>query len=192
MNGVSKADELLIILGVVPLIALTDSAINTLGISLTMLVIFFLSSLVCSLLPKSKDVSIRFLLIIIVTATMTTIADTIMRIHLTTIYSNAVLFLPLTAVNSFLVYHLRTHEIKRKPFSLATAVSKKFIFVIVVLLTIGIIREIIGKGTLFNQPILTPDPEAKLFVIANSPAGALVITAIILGLRNLCRKKTDE
>ncbi len=192
MSFFSEPNNRMIILGVIPLIAMTGSAISALTIVLIIIVVLFFSSLIYSFFPENIDFRTGFFLIVIITATVTTISETLARILLPHIHSLTTLFIMLVPVNSYVVNQMITKQKGKKLFAYALTGIKNFLFSATVLLLAGIVREIFGRGTLFNQPIITSDPDVELVAIVNSPACAFIVTAMILGFLNLLKRKNNE
>ncbi|MGQ9464914.1 MAG: Rnf-Nqr domain containing protein [bacterium] len=182
MNNDSRNNILLITLGITPLLALTDSAINIFTIGLVILIVFVISSIVVNFLRKYFIKSSPLILLIIITATITTIIDQFMQIHKPVIRSEIDIFLPLTAINSFIFHHINRHNNSDKILASTFNGIKKWLGIFVLLLIISIFRELMGKGTLFNQPFLTSQSGLNLLILVSAPPGAFIITAIVLAI----------
>ncbi len=192
MNENSKQDELLIILGVIPIIALTDSALNALAIGIITLIALFLSGIFFLMFAQYLDRYIRTVILIIITATIATITGQILQLHNIPLYKNLGLFLSVMAINPFIHYHFRNYNYENFHWRSLIAGLRQCFAVMAFLLMVSIIREISGKGTFFNQPVFTPDPEARPVLFANAPTGALLTTAIILIMLGLFKRQNNE
>lgn len=182
MNNDSKNSILLIALGVTPLMALTDSAVNTFTIGLVILIVFVISSIAVNFLRKYFIKSSPFILFIIITATITTIIDQFMQIHKPVVRSEIDIFLPLTAINSFIFYHINHPNNSDKILASTFDGLKKWFSIFALLLIISIFRELLGKGTLFNQPVLTSQSGLNLSILVSAPPGAFILTAMVLAI----------
>jgi len=189
MNENPKADGLLIVLGVIPIIALTDSVINTFAIGFTTLIVLIFSSIFFAFEKKYINESNSFIVLIIITATITTISDHLLQIHLPAIRSDINIFLPLITVNSFVLYYIKKYKYPNSVLKFTFYGIKKCLVIFLVIFVIGLCREILGKGTLFNLHVLTSDLEAKPIIIVDSPPGAFIMTAIVLILFNIIKNK---
>lgn len=182
MNNNSRNNILLIILGTTPLMALTDSAVNTLTIGLLILIVFVISSIVVNFVRKYFIKSSSSLFLIIITSTITTIIDQLMQIHKPVVRSEIDIFLPLTAINSFIFYHINCHNNSDKILVSTFNGVKNWFGIFCLLLIISIFRELLGKGTLFNQQVYTSQSGLSLFTLVSAPPGAFILTAIVLAI----------
>lgn len=182
MNNNSRNNILLIILGITPLMALTDSAVNTLTIGLLILVVFVISSIVVNFVRKYFIKSSSSLFLIIITSTITTIIDQLMQIHKPVVRSEIDIFLPLIAINNFIFYHINRHDNFDVILVSTFNGVKKWFSIFSLLLIISIFRELLGKGTLFNQQVFVSQSGLNLFILASAPPGAFILTAIVLAI----------
>ncbi|MGB9720226.1 MAG: Rnf-Nqr domain containing protein [bacterium] len=186
-----RENGFLIILGVMPIIALTDTALNALGIGIVTLIVLFLSGIVFLLFAKFLNEPSRTFVLIIITGTITTIIKQVLSYHLPELCNNLDVFISLIAINSFVLYSLRYNNTQNSGLRFVLAAAKKWLGVVCIVFVIGILREILGQGTLVNKPILSPDMASKALLFINAPAGAFLMTALVLLGFELVKKKTD-
>lgn len=191
MNNNSKTNDLLIIIGLTPFIALTNSAINSLAIGLVVIIVFIISSIIANLFKKYLIKSNSTLLLIIISATIASLIDQFMQIHTPSVHSEIELFLPLTAVSSFLFNSIHNFKNTDEILNFTFNGAKKWSKILLILIMVGIIREIFGRGTLFNQPVLSSDPAANPVIILSAPPGAFIITAFCLTIFFKIRRKNE-
>uniref|UniRef100_A0A7C6EMM3 Electron transport complex subunit RsxE n=1 Tax=candidate division WOR-3 bacterium TaxID=2052148 RepID=A0A7C6EMM3_UNCW3 len=189
MNLKYKENELLIILGVIPFIALTDSALNGLGIGMIVLITLFFSVLICSLTIVNIKEPERTLICIIINATIVSILGLLISQKFSELYSNIGIFLPLVAVNSFVFKKLQGFENKYSGIRRGFLAVKDYLMGIFILFIAGAIREISGKGMLLNKNLMNPDSETTIILFFNTPAGALIATGIVVFFYRLLKKK---
>uniref|UniRef100_A0A7V1EH02 Electron transport complex subunit RsxE n=1 Tax=candidate division WOR-3 bacterium TaxID=2052148 RepID=A0A7V1EH02_UNCW3 len=189
MNLKYKENELLIILGVIPFIALTDSALNGLGIGMIVLITIFFSVLICSLTIVNIKEPERTLICIIINATIVSILGSLLSHKFSELYSNIGIFLPLVAVNSFVFKKIQSFENKYSGIRRGFLAVKDYLMGIFILFIAGAIREISGKGMLLNKNLMSPDSETTIILFFNTPAGALIATGIVVCFYRLLKKK---
>ena len=188
MNLKYKENELLIILGVIPFIALTDSALNGLGIGMIVLITLFFSVLICSLINVNIKEPERTIICIIINATIVSLLGLFLSHNFFALYTNIGVFLPLVAINSFV---FKSFENKYSGIKKRLSVAKAYLPGIFILFIAGAVREILGKGMLLNKSLLNPDSETTIILFFNTPAGALITTGIVVSLYNLLKKKNE-
>ncbi|MCX7995292.1 MAG: hypothetical protein N3A65_05940 [candidate division WOR-3 bacterium] len=189
MNGNEDKNHLLIILGITPVIALTDSVVNAAGFGILLIFTFIFSGIIY--LPfrgRLKEPTDTFVLLIL-TATIASILNDFLACHFPQSASNLTLFLPLLAVNSFIVYTLKSYDPQEKKIKYILNHTKKFLICLLLLTITGALREIIGRGRLFEQALLISDPTTYLSLIVYSPPGAFLVMALVLFIYRVLRKK---
>ncbi len=191
MNNNSKTNDLLIIIGLLPFIALTNSAINSLAIGLVVIIVFIISSIIANLFKKYLIKSNSTIILIIISATISSLIDQFMQIHIPSVHSGIELFLPLTAVSSFLFNYINNFKNTDEILSFTFNGVKKWSKISLIFLVVGMVREIFGRGTLFNQPVLSSDPAANPVIILGAPSGAFIITAFVLAIFFKVKRKNE-
>lgn len=191
MNSSLGTNNLLIIIGLTPLIALTNSAINSFAIGLVVIIVFIISSIATNFFKKYLIEANNIIILIVITATVITVIDRFMQIHTPIVHSGIKFFLPLIAVNSFIYNY--TNNFKRTDGILSFTLNgtKKWLKIYFILIMIGMVREIFGRGTLFNQPILTSDPAVDPVILISSPAGAFLMAGFGLVIFFKIKNKND-
>ncbi len=179
------------LLGLCPLLAVSNSVTTSLGLGLTTLVVLTCSNIVISLIRHLLDDETRLPAQIMVIATFVTIADLILQYGFYELHQRIGLFVALIVTNCTLLGRAEAFA-SRNPVISATvdglAMGTGFLLV---LLVMGAIREVLGQGTLFaNLDLLTGLPDMTIqiaetgFLLMILPPGAFLTLGCLIALKN--------
>lgn len=141
-------------LGMCPTLAVTTSAINGAGMGLATTVILTLSNLFISLLRKFIPDKVRIPAYIVIIASFVTIVQFVMQAYVQSLYESLGLFIPLIVVNCIILGRAESYASKNKPLpSVFDGIGMGLGFTIG-LTIIGIVREILGAGSVFGYNIV--------------------------------------
>ncbi|MEO0183831.1 MAG: Rnf-Nqr domain containing protein [candidate division WOR-3 bacterium] len=189
-ESINKEKEFIqVIMGTIPLITFTDSITNALTSGVLLLLTYLLSATIYLPVVKRLNEPAKTFTFLIITATIISIFDNFIAGYLPQIHIGINQFLPLIAVNSFLFAGLRNPTFTDSNANFILYHTQKCFHCIFLLTIIGMCREIIGKGTLFNQPLIISEPDGYLFLPASSSWGALLIVAMVFLVYGLQRRK---
>ncbi|MEO0124313.1 MAG: Rnf-Nqr domain containing protein [candidate division WOR-3 bacterium] len=191
MNSKYKESELVIILGLTPFIALTDSAVHSLSIGILVIITLFFSSLVLRHIDRYIKEPEKSIVFFITTATIVTILGGFLSHKIPELYNELGIFIPLIAVNSYIFYSLKKIDNKSSGIKYGFASIKRYSPAFSVLFIVGLLREIFGKGMVLNKPFLNADPDKTLILFFDAPAASFIITGIVIALYGLMRKKNE-
>lgn len=182
------------LLGLCPLLAVTGTAINGLGLGLATLFVVTLSNLVVSLLRHSLRAEIRIPVYVLVIASLVTAVDLAMNAWFHGLYRTLGIFIPLIVTNCAIIGRAEAFASRNPPLASVVdglAVGAGFAAVLVVL---GALREIIGFGTLFAGAELLFGEAARDwqltltgyrgFLLAVLPPGAFIGLALLIAGKN--------
>lgn len=161
------------LLGMCPVLAVTNSAINALAMGLATLFVLLASGILISLLRRHIPKQVRIATFIVIIATFVTMVDyTIQAISLD-LYNALGAFIQLIVVNCMILGRAEAYASKNKPLktivnSLGTGVGFTF-----ALLCLGVVREILGAGSLFGIDLFGSNFEP--WVVMVLPAGGFLV-----------------
>ena len=187
-NGLVKENPTFVLmLGMCPTLAVTTSAKNGFGMGIATMAVLIMSNLIISLLRKIIPNGVRVRVYIVVIASFVTIVEMLMHAYVTSLYESLGIFIPLIVVNCIILGRAETFASKNGPIlSIFDGVGIGLGFT-VGLTVIGMVRELIGSGTLFGRQIM---PEAyepvSIFVMA---PGAFFVLAILCAIQNKLKLK---
>ena len=158
-NGMVKENPTFVLmLGMCPTLAVTTSAINGIGMGLTTTVILALSNLMISMLRKIIPDGVRVPAFIVVVASFVTIVQFLLEAYIPSLNDSLGLYIPLIVVNCIILGRAEAYASKNPPAaSLFDGIGMGLGFTIG-LTSIGIIRELIGVGTIFCRNLMSRCP----------------------------------
>lgn len=171
---INQNPSLVQLLGMCPLLAITTSMFNGLGMGLAVTIILTCSNVVISALRKIIPNKVRIACYIVVIAGFVTMVDLLLKGFVPALSESLGLFIPLIVVNCIILG-------RAEAFSYKNGVGASFfdgifqgIGYTVVLLIMCIIREFLGAGT-FGGGILGPDLKGIQILPSQFPAGMLTL-----------------
>ena len=174
-----------LILGMCPTLATTTSAINGLSMGLATLFVLVLSNIVISAIAPVVPDKVHIPVYIVVIATFVTILQFVMQAYTPEMYKTLGIFIPLIVVN-FIVLG-RAEAFANKHGILDSALDGLGIGLgfTMSLTVIGIVREIIGMGSIFGYKFISGD---GILVFVMAP-GAFLVLGYLMVLFNKIAKK---
>ena len=187
-NGIITENPTFVqMLGMCPTLAVTSSAINGLGMGLTTMVILTMSNFMISLLRKLIPDKVRIPAYIVIIASFVTIVQFLLQAYIPSLNDSLGIFIPLIVVNCIILGRAESYASKNPVLpSIFDGLGMGLGFT-VGLTSIGIVRELIGAGTLFNYQIL-PDSYQPITIFILAP-GAFFVLACLTALQNVMKKK---
>lgn len=181
------------LLGLCPLLAVSNSVVTALGLGLTTLVVLTCSNLTISLIRRFLDESTRLPAQIMVIASFVTLADILLQASFFDVHQRIGLFVALIVTNCTLLGRAEAFA-SRNPVLTATfdGIMMGLGFLIVIVL-MGAVRELVGHGTLFANLDLLLGPGAEElsirigdggFLLALLPPGAFFTLGLIIAAKN--------
>lgn len=187
-NGIVKENPTFVLmLGMCPTLAVTTTAENGLGMGIATTAVLVMSNLLISLLRKVIPSSVRVPAYIIIIASFVTIVEMLMHAYVTALYDSLGIFIPLIVVNCIILGRAETYASKHGPIlSIFDGLGIGIGFTIA-LTIIGIIRELLGSGTLFGRQVMPESFEpVSIFVLA---PGAFFVLSILCAIQNKFKLK---
>ena len=181
---------LVLLLGLCPALAVTNSAYNGLGMGLATTFVLLGSNLIVSLIKKIVPKSVRIPVYIVVIATFVTTVDLLLKAYFYDLSRNLGLFVPLIVVNCIILGRAEAFA-ARNPvaLSMADGISVGLGFTMSLGL-VGSLREILGAGTWFGMSVFGDSYEP--FGLMVQAPGAFLCLGILLGLMNAWSRRRGE
>lgn len=175
-----------LVLGMCPTLATTTSAINGLEMGLATMFVLILSNIVISLLAPLVPDKVHIPVYIVVIATFVTVLQFIMQAYTPDAYKTLGLFIPLIVVNCIVLGRAEAFANKNGVLdSLLDGLGIGLGFTLS-LTVIGIVREILGSGSVFGWKFI-PGDGILAFVMA---PGAFLVLGYLMVLFNKYLKKS--
>ena len=181
---------LIMLLGLCPALAVTNSGLNGLGMGVATTFVLIMSNLVVSIFRKIIPAKMRIPSFIVIIATFVTIIDLVMEAYAFELHKSLGLFIPLIVVNCTILGRAEGYAYKKNVFlSLNDGLAMGLGFTIT-LVVMGMIREFFGAGTFLGNPILGKGFNPALIMIL--PPGAFLTLGYLLGLSHYINRKRAE
>ncbi|HOJ92774.1 MAG TPA: electron transport complex subunit RsxE [Dictyoglomaceae bacterium] len=188
VNAIFKENPILILmLGLCSVLAVSTSVQNSLGMGLAFSFVMIFSNILVSLLRPITPYNIRIPIFIIAIGMFTTIIDLVMSAYFTELHKSLGIFIPLIVVNCMIIGRAEAFAYKNSVLnSLADGLgmSVGYLWVIV---TLGMLREFLGSGTILGIPILPGIFKPTLAFIM--PPGAFWGIGFLIALLNWAGNK---
>ncbi len=169
-------------LGLCPTLAVSNSVINGLGMGAAATFVLVFSNIIISLIRKSIPPKIRIPVYIVVIATFVTMIDLAMAGFLPEIHKSLGIFVPLIVVNCIILGRAEAFAGKNNVWlSIWDGLGMGIGFTLALTL-LGVIREILGNGSLLGFPVLGTGFEPVLIMIL--PPGAFLTIGFVLAFFN--------
>lgn len=195
-NGLWKNNPALVqLLGLCPLLAVTSTVVNAIGLGLATLVVLVGSNIAVSCIRNYVADAVRLPAFVMIIASFTTCIELIMQAYTYELYQILGIFIPLIVTNCAILGRADAFASRNPVLPSALdglMMGLGFMFILVVL---GAMRELVGQGTLFSDmSLLFGDMAAnwKLVVFPNYhevlfailPPGAFIGLGLLIALKN--------
>ena len=191
-NGLIKENPTFVLmLGMCPTLAVTTSAINGFGMGLATTVVLVMSNMLISMLRKIIPDSVRMPAFIVVVASFVTIVQFLLEGFMPSLYASLGIFIPLIVVNCIILGRAESYASKNGVIlSVFDGIGMGLGFTLG-LTAIGIVREILGAGTLFGARIL-PQSYEPITIFIMAPGAFLVLAALVATQNKLKRRALKQ
>ena len=196
LNGViTENPTFRLVLGTCPTLAVTSSALNGLGMGAAATFVLVGSNAAISLLRKFIPDTVRIPAFIVIICTFVTIVQLLMQAYLPSLYESLGIFIPLIVVNCIILARAEAFASKNPVVDSVFDGLGMGVGFTAALTLIGVIRELIGNGSVFGMRVMGAGYEPMLLFVMAS--GGFLTFGILLGLFNalvnrLERKKRKE
>lgn len=178
------------VLGMCPTLAVTNSAVNALAMGLATLFVLFMSNILVSSLRHAIPKQVRIASYIAIIATFVTAVDYVIQAISLNLHKSLGAFVSLIVVNCIILGRAEAfaskNSVKRSAYD-ALGMGLGFTLA---LLCLGVIRELLGNGSLFAVSV-TP-PAFQKWVIMVLPSGGFFVLALLLLALNHFKRKMEK
>jgi electron transport complex protein RnfE len=203
-NGLWKNNPGLVqLLGLCPLLAVTGSIVNALGLGLATMLVLAGSNTVVSLIRNHVSEAVKIPVFVMIIATFTTCTELLMQAFTYELYTILGIFIPLIVTNCIILGRAEAFASKHPVGASALDGLMMGSGFGLVLLLVGTIREILGSGTLFANMNLLFGPMAENwtlhlfgndygFLVAVLPPGAFLVVGMLIALKNVIDSRIEQ
>ncbi len=184
----SENPVFILLLGMCPTLAVTNNAVNGLGMGIATLFVLLGSNIVISMIRHLIPKKVRIPCYIVVIASFVTIVDLLMQAYAPrALYEALGIFVPLIVVNCIVLGRAEAFASKNGTVaSIADALGMGFGFTLALLL-LGGAREFLASGSLFQIKLI--EGWSQDFMLMGQAPGAFILLGIFLGLINLANMR---
>jgi electron transport complex protein RnfE len=171
------------LLAVCPLLAMSDTVANALGIGASVLIVVPLATVVLVLLRSQLTNETALAASMLTVAALVACVELLMSAYLSDMRNALNLFLPLVVSNLIVVHHLQARHNSAGNALIGSVLIA--IGIAITLLPLGIARELVGRGSLLHGwseiAVFRVDMG---FMLAMLPPGAFISFGLLLAARN--------
>lgn len=175
-----------LVLGMCPTLATTTSAMNGLEMGLATMFVLVLSNIAISLVAPAVPDKVRIPSYIVIIATFVTVLQLLMQAYVPAVYETLGLFIPLIVVNCIVLGRAEAFANKNSVVDSACDGLGIGLGFTMSLTVIGIVREILGSGSVFGWKFI-PGDGILAFVMA--PGAFLVLGYLMVLFNKFLAKK---
>lgn len=192
ISGIFKENPIFVLfLGLCPTLGVTSSAMNGLSMGLAVIAVLACSNLIISALKSVIPSQVRIPAYIMVIASLVTIVQMVMEAYTPELYKVLGLFIPLIVVNCIVLGRAESFASKNGIFaSFLDGIGSGLGFTLS-LTVLGMIREVLGNGTIFGLRV-TPESYSPALIFILAPGAFITIAFIKAFLNYLEMKKSKE
>ncbi|MCX4293306.1 MULTISPECIES: electron transport complex subunit RsxE [Bacteroidales] len=185
-NGIIKENPIFVLLlGMCPTLATTTSAMNGMSMGLATTFVLICSNIAISLIKSLTPDKVRIPVFVVVIASFVTILQMCLKAYLPSVNQSLGLFIPLIVVNCIILGRAEAFACKNNPVSsLFDGIGIGLGFTLALTL-LGIVREVLGAGSVFGVTIL---PEAYNILLFILPPGAFISLGYLIAVVNKLKK----
>ena len=191
------------LLGLCPLLAVSNTVINALGLGLATTLVLLASNTTVSLIRHLVRPEVRIPVFVMIIASFVTAIELAMNALWHELYNILGIFIPLIVTNCAIIGRAESFASKQSVPRAALdglAMGLGFCFVLVLL---GALREALGQGTLFAQAHLMFGEQARDwtltlvgdyrgFLLAVLPPGAFIGLGLLIAMKNVIDARRQQ
>lgn len=203
-NGLwSNNQALVALLGLCPLLAVTNNITNAIGLGLATTFVLVASNTSISLFRNTIQKEVRIPIFVLLIASFVTIVELIMQSYFYDLYLILGIFVPLIVTNCAILGRAEAFASKNTWGKSALDGLMMGLGFSIVLIILGAMRELIGSGTLFDQASLllgnlgnvvntTVFENYQGTLLAILPPGAFIGLGLIVAIKNLIDQRISQ
>lgn len=186
---------LVVLLGLCPLLAVTNTVVNGIGLGLATTLTLVASNLAVSLARRALRPEIRIPAYVVIIASVVTTIQLLMQAWFHDLYRVLGIFIPLIVTNCAIIGRAEAFASRNRPVPAMVDGLATGLGFLLALVALGALREVAGRGTLFGEAELmfgalgeslelTLVPGHPGFLLALLPPGAFIGLGLVVAGRN--------
>ncbi len=202
-NGLVKQNTGLVqLLGLCPLLAISNNVVNAVSLGLATTLVMAASSGAVSGVRHFVPNEIRIPVFVLIIAALVTVIDLAMNAYVHPLYLVLGIFIPLITTNCIVLARADAFAAKNRPLHSVVDAIAMGLGLTMVLIVLGAIRELAGQGTLlsgidlvFGEPaktfVLHVLPGYQGFLLAILPPGAFLALGLLIAAHNWQKARAE-
>lgn len=175
------------LLGMCPVLAVTNSAVNGLTMGLATLGVLLSSNTLVSLLRGFVPREVRIATYILIIATFVTVVDYVIQAISLDLHKSLGAYISLIVVNCLILGRAEAFASRQRPVRAVLDGLGMGLGFTLALLCMGAVRELLGAGTLFGAPVMPP--AFQPWVVMILPGGGFFTLGALLLLINAAKRR---
>ncbi len=189
LKGIIKDNPVFVmLLGMCPTLGVTSSGFNGLGMGLATLFVLLMSNIVVSTVKSQIPSKVRIPAFIIIIASFVTIVEMVLEAFIPFLYEQLGIFIPLIVVNCLILGRAEAFASRNNLLSSIVDALGMGIGFTIALTVLGIARELLGNGSIFELKLVSEDASTLILFIL--PPGAFIALAYLSAAFNKITLKT--
>ena len=200
-NGLWENNQAFVaLLGLCPLLAVSNTVINGLGLGLATTLTLILSNSIVSLIRRQVGNEIRLPVFVLIIASIVTAIELVMNAFFYELYLILGIFIPLIVTNCSIIGRAEAFASKNPLVASSIDGLAMGLGFTAALIILGAVREVLGSGTLFaNAHLMFGDAAKDMviyvirdyegFLLAILPPGAFIGLGLLIALKNVIDKR---
>lgn len=191
------------LLGLCPLLAVSNNFVNALSLGLATLFVLTASNLTVSAIRNVVRPEIRIPVFVMVIASLVTLVELVMNAYLQTLYDILGIFLPIITTNCAIIGRAEAFASKNRVLPALIDGFMMGLGFLLVLVVLGGAREILSLGTLgqglhlllgeaFEGVYWTIIPDTQGLLLAALPPGAFIGLGLMIALKNVIDRRVQQ
>jgi len=203
-NGLWKQNTGLVqLLGLCPLLAISNSVVNAVSLGLATTLVMVVSSSAIALIRNYVPNEIRIPVYVLIISVLVTVVQYLMNAYMYALYIVLGIFIPLIVTNCIVLARAEAFASKNALLPSALDAFAMGIGLTAVLGILGGMREIFGHGTLFagfdlalgdfaKSWVVTVIPDYHGFLLAILPPGAFIGLGLLIAGKNYLTLRAEQ
>ena len=191
------------LLGLCPLLAVTTTVTNALGLGIATLFVLICSNATVSLVRNWVPKEVRIPIFVLIIASFVTCVQLLMNAYTFVLYQALGIFLPLIVTNCAIIGRAEAYASKNPIKQASFDGLMMGLGFLLVLFVLGAVREALGQGTLFDGAHLLLGEWARVlrielykvdsqFLLAILPPGAFIAMGLLIAFKNAIDEKVKQ
>ena len=184
-NGVLDENPTFVqVIGMCPVLAISTSAMNAVGMGLSTTVVLTCSNIVISLLRSFVPDTVRIPIFVVVISTFVTIVQFLLQAYLPEMNAALGIFIPLIVVNCIILARAEAFASGNSPLASALDGVGMGLGFTAALIAIGCVREFLGTGGVFGV-VFMPAAFPRTIIMILPPGAFITLGCLMAGLNSL-------